>query len=71
MTNYSCPLVISCELISKLLAMLVSPYLDIVATNDNITALGGILLNFLCLLWPSSNYIIDTYSLYYKVCGLG
>jgi len=50
MTNYSCPLVIGCELVSELLAMLVSPYPDIIATNDNIAALGGILLNFLCLL---------------------
>jgi len=50
MTNYSCPLMIGCKSAFKLLAMLVSPYLDIVATNNNITALGGILLNFLCLL---------------------
>jgi len=41
---------ISCELISKLLAILVSPYLDVVAANNNIAVLGGILLNFLCLL---------------------
>jgi len=34
----------------KLLAMLVSPYLDIIATNNNTTALGGILLNLLYLL---------------------
>jgi len=51
--------------------MLVSPYLDIIAANDNITALGGILLNFPCLLWLGSNYITDTYSLYYGVYKLG
>jgi len=50
MTNYSCPLVISCELISKLLAMLVSPYPDIITADNNIVALGSILLIFLCLL---------------------
>jgi len=38
------------ELVSKLLAILVSPYLDIIATDDNIAALGGILLILLCLL---------------------
>jgi len=51
--------------------MLVSPYPDIIAANDNITALGSILSNFPCLLWLSSKYITDTYSLYYKVYGLG
>jgi len=71
MTNYSYPLVIGCKLISKLLAMLVSPYLDIIAADDNIAALGGILLNFPCLLWLSSEYIIDTCSLYYGVYELG
>jgi len=50
MTNYSYPLVIGCESISKLLAMLVLPYLDIIAADDDIAALGGILLNFPCLL---------------------
>jgi len=50
MTNYSYPLIIGYELASKLLAMLVSPYPDIVATDDDVTALGSILLNFLCLL---------------------
>jgi len=30
----------------KLSAILVSLYLDIIATTNNITALGGILLNF-------------------------
>jgi len=30
--------------------MLVSPYLDIITANNNITALSGILLNFLYLL---------------------
>jgi len=49
MTNYSCPLVIGCESVSKLLAMLVSAYPDIVAADNNIAALGGILLNFSCL----------------------
>jgi len=50
MTNYNYPFVIGCESVFKLLAILVSLYLDIVTTNNNITALGGILLNFLCLL---------------------
>jgi len=50
MTNYSYPLIISCELVSELLAMLVSPYLDIIATNDNVITLSSILLNFPCLL---------------------
>jgi len=38
------------ESVSKLLAMLVSPYPDIIAADNDITALSGILLNFLCLL---------------------
>jgi len=50
MTDYNCPLVIGCESTFKLLAMLVLFYPDIIATNDDITALGGILLIFLCLL---------------------
>jgi len=50
MTNCSCPLVIGCELISKLSAMLVLAHPDIVAADNNIAALGGILLNFPCLL---------------------
>jgi len=50
MTNYNCPLVISYKSVSKLLAMLVSPYPDIIAADDDITTLGGILLNFPCLL---------------------
>jgi len=50
MTNYSCPLVISCELISKLSAILVLARPDIVAANVDIAALGSILLIFLCLL---------------------
>jgi len=50
MINYSCPLVIGCESVSKFLAMLVSPCLDVVAADDDIAALGGILLNFPCLL---------------------
>jgi len=41
---------IGCESVSKLLAMLVSPHLDIIATDDDIAALGGILSNFPCLL---------------------
>jgi len=41
---------IGCKLISKLLAMLVSPYPDIVVTNNDITTLGGILSIFPCLL---------------------
>jgi len=51
--------------------MLVSPYLDIIAANNNTTALGSILLNFPCLLQLSSEYIIDIYSLYYRVYRLG
>jgi len=50
MTAYSCPLVISCESASELSAILVSPRPDIIAADDDITALGGILLNFPCLL---------------------
>jgi len=50
MTNYSCLLVISYKSVSKLLAILVLPYPDIIAINNNITALGSILLIFLCLL---------------------
>jgi len=49
-TNYNCPLVIGYKSVSKLLAMLVSPYLDIIAANNNITALGSILSNFPYLL---------------------
>jgi len=41
---------IGCKSVSKLLAMLVSPCPDIIAADDNITTLGGILLNFPCLL---------------------
>jgi len=50
MTNYNYPLVIGYKLISKLSAMLVLAYLDIIATDDDIAALGSILLNFPCLL---------------------
>jgi len=50
MTDCSCFLVIGCELASELLAMLVSPYLDIVAADNDIAVLGGILSNFPCLL---------------------
>jgi len=50
MTNYSCPLVIGCELVSELLAMLVSPCPDVVAVDNDVAALGGILLSFPCLL---------------------
>jgi len=50
MTNYSCPLVIGCKSVSKLSAILVSPYPDIIATDDDIAALGGILLISPCLL---------------------
>ena len=50
MTNYSCFLVIGYESVSKLLAILVLPRPDIITANDNITALGNILLNFPCLL---------------------
>jgi len=42
--------VIGCELVSELLAMLVSPCPDIVAANDDVAALGGILSIFPCLL---------------------
>jgi len=50
MTNYNYPLVIGCELIFELLAMLVSARPDIIAADDNVAALGSILLSFLCLL---------------------
>jgi len=50
MANCSYPLVIGCESISKLSAMLVSLCPDIIATNDDVAALGGILSNFPCLL---------------------
>jgi len=50
MTNYNYPLVISCELVSELLAMLVLARPDIIAADNDITALGSILLNFFCLL---------------------
>jgi len=40
----------TCELISKLSAILVSFYPDIITTNDNTTTLGGILSNFSCLI---------------------
>jgi len=50
MTNCSCPLVISYELISKLLTMLVLACPDIITTNNDIAALGSILSIFLCLL---------------------
>jgi len=62
---------ISCESVSKLSAILVSAYLDVVAANNNIATLGGILLNFLCLLWLSSECVTDTCSLYYRVYKLG
>jgi len=71
MTDCSCPLVISCELVSKLSAMLVSLYPDIVAADNDITTLGGILLSFPCLPWLGSEYIMNTCSLDYGVCGLG
>jgi len=50
MTNYSCPLVIGYKLVSKLLAMLVLAHPDIIAADDNVVTLGGILSNFPCLL---------------------
>jgi len=50
MTDCSCPFVIGCELVFKLLAMLVSPCPDVVAADDDVAALGGILSNFPCLL---------------------
>jgi len=71
MTNYSYLLVIGCELASKLSAMLVSARLDVVAADNNIAALGGILLIFPCLLWLGSKYVTDTCSLYYRVYKLG
>jgi len=49
MTNYNYSLVISYKLISKLSAILVLPYLDVVAADNDIATLGGILLNFPCL----------------------
>ena len=59
------------ESVFKLSAMLVSPCPDIVTADDNVAALGGILLIFPCLLWLGSEYIINTYSLYYGVYRLG
>jgi len=59
------------ESASKLSAMLVSARLDIVAADDDIATLGSILSNFPCLLWLGSEYITNTCSLYYRVCGLG
>ena len=50
MTNYNYPLIIGCESASKLLAILVSPRPDIIAADNNITALNNILLNFPYLL---------------------
>jgi len=50
MTACSCPFIIGYKSVSKLSAMLVSACPDIVAANNNITALGGILSIFLCLL---------------------
>jgi len=50
MTNCSYPLVIGCESVFKLSVILVLPCLDIVAANNNVAALGGILLIFPCLL---------------------
>jgi len=50
MTDCSCFLVIGYKLVSKLLAILVSLCPDIVAADNNIAALGGILLIFPCLL---------------------
>jgi len=49
MTDYSCPLVIGYESASKLSAILVSPRPDVVAADDDVTALGGILSIFPCL----------------------
>jgi len=71
MTNCSYPFVIGCESVSKLSAILVSPRPDIVAADDDVAALGGILSIFPCLLWLGSEYITNTCSLYYGVYGLG
>jgi len=38
------------KLTSKLSAILVSSYPNVIAANNNTTTLGGILLNFLCLI---------------------
>jgi len=38
------------ELASKLSTILVSPYPNVIAADNNYATLGGILLNFLCLL---------------------
>jgi len=46
--NY--PLVINVKSASKLSAILVSPPCDVVAADNNTTALGSILLNLSCLL---------------------
>jgi len=51
--------------------MLVSARPDIIAANNNVAALGSILLNFPYLLWLGSEYVMDTCSLYYGVYKLG
>jgi len=50
MTNYSYPFVIGYELVSKLLAILVLLCPDIIATDNDVATLSGILLIFPCLL---------------------
>jgi len=49
-TAYNYPLITTCESASKLSTILVSPYPDIVAADNNCATLSGILLNFPCLL---------------------
>jgi len=58
-TAYNCPLITTCKSMSKLSAILILPYLDIIATNNNITTLGDILLKKNLLL--SNKYIKNTY----------
>ena len=61
----------TCKSASKLSAILVSSYPNIVTTNNDYIVLGGILSNFLYLSWLGSEYITDTCSLYYGVYRLG
>ena len=49
-TAYNCPLITTCKSASKLSAILVLFYLDVIAADDDTAALGGILLNLSCLL---------------------
>jgi len=49
-TIYNYPLIINIKSTSKLSAILVSPFYNIVAANNNTATLGSILLTYSCLL---------------------